>query len=811
MGNMAEKGNNAAFMPGSGSKNGKNTAKKSLNKASAMFIAFLACFSVLVVSLALILNLNRISGPIGVGPDQGGDDTGAIITEKSDSLIKRFASADELKKFLDEGMAKNVYGIYGGLSYARNKAVWSETMVDDSSANAPSIPKWGEARPSANAPSDGSGDYSTTNVQVAGVDEADIVKTDGKYIYTITNNTVSIINAYPAEGSGIVSKIELDSAPQSMYLNGDRLAVYGQKWDFQNEKALNDMLMPIGRNSFTYLKIYDISDRKNPKEIRNLYFEGTSANSRMIGDHIYLVTSTYPYYGYVSAEKGGDVIAPIIIDQGKILNNGGKDIACKRCPNIYYFDIPYNSYVYTTVSSINIKDAGEQVKSEVFLLDQSQNNIYVSEKNLYITYTKYIDETVLTADITMEMIKEYVYPILSVSDRKMIEEIEGTKNYILSPEEKLTKIGMILQKYEKEFTDREDELEKELEKRVKQRYEDISKELEKTVVHKIAIDKGNLKYKTSGEVTGMVLNQFSMDESGDYFRIATTKNRTWSRFASDNMQSYSNLYVLDGDMNVVGKVENIAPGEQIYSVRFMQSRAYMVTFERIDPLFVIDLSKPTSPKILGKLKVPGYSSYLHPYDETTLIGIGKESDENGRIIGGVKLSLFDVADVENPKELDKFVIGDSSSNSIAIDEHKAFLFSLEKNLLVIPVSTQQQFRALDDQGISFEQQEMMMPPVEPMPPRKPRIPEYPKYFNGAYVFSIDKFRFRLNGTIDHTGDVNDYWMSYNSGVQRSLYIKDILYTMSNKYLKANKIEGLSEIKSIELPAGSNDYPVPMMK
>ena len=769
--------------------------------SAILFLAFIL-FMGLTVTLLNYLDKNV---PIGLDPEGSGG--GSITDGNGSQNIKKFASSDELKNFLDEGMSNASFGMSGSYGMERRELMKETTSQDSGSFSNPTDMQ--ELNAPLNAPSGINGDYSKTNIQVAGVDEADIVKTDGEYIFAASNNTVSIIRSYPAEKAEIVSKIELDSAPQGMYLNGNSLAVYGQKWNFESDKALNDMLMPIGRTSFTYFKIYDISDKADPKEERSLYFEGSNANSRMIGDYVYLVTSALPYYGYMKTGASADALAPIIIDQGEVLNNEGKDVACRGCPNIYYFDMPYNSYIYTSVSSISMKDASKEVKSEVFLLDQSQNNIYVSEKNLYITYTKQVSEEALTMDVTMEVIREYIYPMLSAKDREMVAEIENTKGYILSPQEKLAKIGSILQKYEKEFQGREDELEKELERRIKLKYEDISKELERTVIHKISITDGDLKYMSAGDVTGMVLNQFSMDENAGYFRIATTKNRTWSRFGSDETESYSNIYVLDQDMKVVGKVENIAKGEQIYSVRFMQNRAYMVTFRRTDPLFVIDLASPSDPRILGKLKVPGFSSYLHPYDDTTLIGLGKESDENGRVTGGVKISLFDVSDVENPKELDKYVIGDSSSNSIAIDEHKAFLFSLEKNLLVIPVSTQE-IMPFVQEGVSLEQREMVIPP-EPLPPISPVPPSFPKYFNGAYVFSIDKFRFKLNGQIDHSDDADTYWRGYSVGVQRSLYIKDILYTLSSKYLKANKIEGLADVKTIELPGGSNNNPIPMTK
>jgi len=203
----------------------------------------------------------------------------------------------------------------------------------------------------------------------------------------------------------------------------------------------------------------------------------------------------------------------------------------------------------------------------------------------------------------------------------------------------------------------------------------------------------------------------------------------------------------------------------------------------VDPLFVIGLDDPTKPVVLGELKVPGYSSYLHPYDETTLIGLGKETDDNGRVTGGIKLSLFDVSDVSNPKEIDKFVLGDRNSNSIAINEHKAFLFSKDKNLLVIPVTMQEDVVEVQ-KSVIFEEDMIIMPPVR-------------KYFNGAAIFNINKKGFELKGKIDHSNDDNKSW-NRNSNVQRSLYIDNVLYTLSNKYLKANGLNDLNEIKSIEL-------------
>ena len=207
---------------------------------------------------------------------------------------------------------------------------------------------------------------------------------------------------------------------------------------------------------------------------------------------------------------------------------------------------------------------------------------------------------------------------------------------------------------------------------------------EGTIIHKFSMNNGKVRYVASGDVPGHLLNQFSMDEFEDHLRVATTvEGWTGSR-----TYLFNNVYVLDDAMRTVGRIEYIAPDERIYSSRFIGDRLYLVTFKRVDPFFVIDLSDPAKPGILGMLKIPGFSDYLHPYDKNHIIGIGRETAENqwgGVSTLGLKLALFDVSDVNNPAMIDKVEIGVAGTDSEALRDHKAFLFDRSKNLLVIPV------------------------------------------------------------------------------------------------------------------------------
>jgi uncharacterized secreted protein with C-terminal beta-propeller domain len=229
----------------------------------------------------------------------------------------------------------------------------------------------------------------------------------------------------------------------------------------------------------------------------------------------------------------------------------------------------------------------------------------------------------------------------------------------------------------------------------------------------------------------------------------------------------------------------------------MGEKAYLVTFKKVDPFFTIDLSDPENPKVLGKLKIPGYSDYLHPFDENHIIGIGKDTvealddlKENRGIdftwYQGIKIALFDVSDFENPKELAKIVIGDRGTNSPALQNHKAFLFDREKELLVIPVSLCEISEEIKERNDGYTGNI-----------------HGDFTFQGAYVYRLSLEGFEYRGRITHLDDQDiiksSYWGYYgDKAIHRSLYIGDTLYTISNSMVKMNNLEDLSEISSVEL-------------
>lgn len=287
----------------------------------------------------------------------------------------------------------------------------------------------------------------------------------------------------------------------------------------------------------------------------------------------------------------------------------------------------------------------------------------------------------------------------------------------------------------------------------------------KTQIYKFDFTGDTVNFAGEGEISGSILNQFSMDENNGFLRV------TSSQINTTNSSQTNNIFVLDKNMSVIGKINNIEPRERIYATRFINDKAFVVTFKNTDPLLVIDLKNPAAPKILGKLTIPGFSTYLQPYDETHLIGIGNSTTENNDLIkpSGIKLSLFDITNLSSPKLISTIETdSDYYSNSEALYNHKAFLFSKSKNFIAFPVEASSNKNA--------------------------------SYFMGAYIYNIDLNKgLSLKGKISHTPleteNMNNYYP--NLKINKIIYINDILYTFSQTEIKANKISDLSEIETLK--------------
>ncbi len=692
--------------------------------------------------------------------DKGTGNVTVTTTLEPTQELKKFSSAYELREYLKAStQSTGAFDGFGGKRFS-----WAGSKSATVAIPVGAMPKTANAVTSSSpAPSgDTAADYSTTNIQVEGVDEADFVKNDGKYIYVIAQNKLVILDAFPASDAKILSSTLIEGRPKDIFVNDDRLLIFMEDTDTVYGIPEYDY-MPRPRDTMkTVALVYDISNRKNPEEVANYSISGNYFQSRMIGDNVYFIAKDMVYYY-------NDFVDMPVIRKGS---------ARIMAPDVYYFDNPEQNYVFHTIASVNIKKP-DSINAKTFMMGYS-DNLYVSQNNIYITYMKNMPVLYYEAQ-REERFYEVVLPLLPQEAR---DKINGIKNSNLDQHEKWDQISSILEDTFNRMTEKEKQKYQDDVQNAVEEYEiKLAQEREKTVIQKISIDNGAIEYMTKGEVPGSLLNQFSMDESGDYFRVATT-SQFWTM--NSNIQ-YNNVYVLDKDLKITGKLEKIAQDERIYSTRFIGNRLYMVTFKRMDPLFVIDLADPTKPQVLGQLKIPGFSDYLHPYDENHIIGVGKETAENewgGVSIKGVKLSLFDVTDVNNPEQIDTYEIGTAGTDSEALRDHKAFLFDKKKNLLVIPVrevTGKEQY----DSRYGYMQ----------------------RVWQGAYVFDLTLNGFKLKGKISHFDDFEEqyyYWGSPGA-VRRSLFMDDVLYTISARKVMMNDLKDISEIKNIDLPFSKNLY------
>ena len=647
------------------------------------------------------------------------------IAKAAAEPLPTVGSRENLRKLLEEAARQDYYMDYG--IYKRNGLTAVDTAAAaPASAAAESAGSSNKAKQIAD---EGSGDYSTTNVQVEGVDEADIVKTDGKYLYQVNNNRIVVAEIYPSDKMKIAKIIGLEDEniyPTELYLDDKYLILIGASNNsIPVYRPGQSSIMPEYyhhySNETVKLMAYDITDKSNIKKVREIELEGSYLSSRKIGSKLYLVSNKrFNYHRILDNAEVNDTPSYrdtavkeefINIDHGKIGYFPGSVE-----PN------------YMIVAGVNFDLPKEGVNVSTYL--GSGESIYASAQNLYVAVTRYNNTRV---------------PGPIINDSAAPKKIEI------------------------KVSDRE------------------------TVIYRFALNNGKLDYTGKGSVPGSILNQFSMDEDKGYFRIATTKGNL---FGEGENISKNNMYVLDSDMNACGSLEDIAPGERIYSVRFMGDRAYMVTFKKVDPLFVIDLKDPKNPAILGALKIPGYSDYLHPYDENHIIGFGKDtielSNEGIRnregttaYYQGMKIALFDVSDVSNPKEKFKEIIGDRGTDSELLNNHKALLFSREKELMAFPVTVME-----IENGGNVEDNR----------------PVYGSFsFQGAYVYNVDlEEGFKLRARISHISEeeykkAGDRWYRGNMNVERIIYIGDDLYTISKGMIKANSMTDMKEKGSLLIP------------
>lgn len=473
--------------------------------------------------------------------------------------FKQADSEEELYKTLQE-LEKQTG------SYARG----GDVMLLEESAEITTMDA-GAADTAANQKVTGEADYSQTNVREAGVDEGDVVKTDGSYLYILkSSGSVRIVDIRGTKMKEIaeIQPEKLNESIEDLYLDGDRLMLVTTGYESSMEEAESDMYT-VNRYQYTALTVYDITEREHPEMTGRITQEGDYRQSRKNGDYVYLLTQYSPSLGDSFEDSS---VMPLVNEQKLAISD-------------IYLPDQTSQPDYLVASGINIQDPENVISSKAIVSGAA--DFYMSSDNLFICNNNWND---------------------------------GKSS---------------------------------------------------TEILRFACEDGEITAGAMCELPGFLNDTFSLDEYQGYLRVLLTE---------DSNGESNSLYILDADMQVTGAIRDLADGETIRSARFMGTIAYFVTFRQTDPLFCADLSDPDNPQILSELKLTGFSSYLHPYGDHLLLGVGYEAEEETGSQTGVKLSMFDISEPSQVEELDKYVIKGASYLPSDYD-YKAILADGEKNLI----------------------------------------------------------------------------------------------------------------------------------
>ena len=535
-----------------------------------------------------------------------------------------------------------------------------------------------DTNPNANSMTD----YSKTNIQTEGVDEGDIVKTDGKYIYFVNDKGLTIIDSNPLTMKKVfeLKNKNYGKLIRDIFLDKNKLII------------ISDVLQKnIGHR--TFIETYDISDIKNPKLINENNVNGEYNQSRKKGERLYVITNDH-----------------------------------------YHSDTLYNEM---RQYPIDLNDLYE--RSNKFKLVSEGVNL---EKVIYMPFTTHISLTVISSIP--------LYPD------------EATDKIIFTGDP-----GQLYMSNDNIYTTS------------KQYALNVDKITTDTEIRKFAIEDKQFRYVGKIKVEGRLLNQFSMGEENGVLFVAHSKPPTDKKDRENIISSFNE------NMKKISSLRGIAPKEKIYSARFVNGKAYVVTFRMIDPLFVVDIKNPSMMKILGQLKIPGYSNYLHPYSDKYLIGFGYNVGQDiygSDIRLGYKISLFDVSDYTKPKELSVVNIGEEGSYSYLGNNHKMLMFDSKRNIFALPI---------------FE-----------VSSKKERYynHDYTKYdyFYGVFVIQLSNEKLKIKGKISHSDSknagelANEYNKNSRQKIQRIVQIGENIYTLSHSMLKVNDINTMEELKTLKL-------------
>lgn len=675
----------------------------------------------------VVLDAHGIVDPAGVEADSAASDdlvianaqvVDAQVQEAEDNIFETFESEQALKSFLIETAVSRWSGLFGQPAYPWNYPV-PYFGFDDALA----VPE-------------ADGNFSQTNVQVSGVDEGDIVETDGNYLYVLSDNVFSIIDVQNPDSLEVAWQTTWDGSswPQEIYLDNDRLTVISSQanyyaFDFVGpvEPAIDLAFAPPyfePEPPQVITTVYDVSIPSDLVLLSETTVDGWLVASRSIDGTIYLTVQNgldFPSPEILPVEDGedsdntngnGDVVGGVAINE-LIWPPIDPEIEGKY---VYESEVTYRARLEETVLDVL---PGFTTSTPAAVVPEEQ---------------------LLTAPTDIaRMVERESHQLLSlvaINARANVPTVDDASTLmsdgattVYMSQSSAYAVGSVWNEYPA------------------------------TSIVKFSLADSDVELAAAGQVPGHTLDQYSLDEYDGSLRVATTQG--WGEDAINHVHV---LQQLGETLQVVGTLTGLAPGETIYSVRFMGDRGFVVTFVRIDPLFDLDLSDPTNPQVAGELKIPGFSEFLQPIDESHLFGIGRNADEETGRIGELQVSVFDVTRGEGPSVVDRFSFpGQWNTWTDATYDPHAITFLPERGLLAFPVTNHQHHWNVFEE--EFTDEETQLPP----------------FTYGLVVFNVDvNDGLAVSAVIEHP-----------TVLRRSVQIGDNLLAISSHAVTVHPLSELS--------------------
>ena len=690
----------------------------------------------------------------------------ALVTLQSCQEVEsavRAAAARAMSDLIDEEKENALTSLADGSCwyYGGDVSVELEDETDAPSAG-------GGTNESGDAPSE----VSETNNQVAGVDEADFVKNDADgYIYVIADGALQIIDGWPAADSQIIARVELDETPKRLFVGDDWLLVYSSVARSSEETAdYEPWYYYRGDGECTYgydcdftgdgqktrLSLYDISDRTAPQLVRTIDTSATFISARRVGNAVHTVLYEEP-----------ELLRTLPISPEELANG-------ELCTG-------------TDADGYMVAAAGDADRIERLFEELRAENLAVidaaSTEELLGTFEDRLGDGTGEGRDLGTCAGFYDSPLADGTAYLTLMSFDPTSDASVQTSTIISRAGASYATADAYYVS------------VRQNpyggywYSDLEDVEEASTVHKFRLAGAQNSYAASGVVQGRVLNQFSMDEYDGNLRIATTTGHV----PSPDVHSTLSVLRQDGAaLDVVGQIDDIAPTEDIRSVRFVGDQGYVVTFKKTDPLFVFDLSDPEHPVMRGELQIPGYSTYMHPLDENHLLTIGYDADDQGDFawFQGLLLQIFDVSDPAHPVQDHVVSIGTRGSSSEAATNHLAFNYFASQGVLALPITV------CEDSAGGGNYGNLMT-------------------FSGVQFWDIDvDDGITLRGEVSHPyvdpydtdtyyvgGECANWWTDSSSVVQRTIFMDNFAYSLSSTLMKVNDLNALSpDVAEVSLVA-----------